>query len=286
MTNSKDSEAPNSRVPRDKSEFQLPFVYPQESRRSEGIDADHDDDWQLIRLPVLAAQDRMGIGGQAASSSIDAMVSYWSARIDESDLGCSWADAHSSCWRCGVPGSSKGRSYGRTPPLERCHIVPRMLGGSGDASNLVLLCRTCHNEAPDVDDTEFMWQWIRATSSTKPGDLWNDRRDALYRQIWGDEKLMAGLDNFHVLWAGNLVQAVIGHPIEEPFDPHIYADRLAPALDDVPLDVARQISLELATRVRRIILAIGLHNDGQQYGTSVWVMRKTLLAIRDVLLAE
>lgn len=43
-------------------------------------------------------------------------------------------------------------------PLERAHITPRSLAGSGDAS-VVPLCKWCHLHAPDVDDPRFFWAW-------------------------------------------------------------------------------------------------------------------------------
>lgn len=46
-------------------------------------------------------------------------------------------------------------------PLRRCHVVPHALGGSADPSNLVLLCKRCHEAAPDVIDAAIMWEWIR-----------------------------------------------------------------------------------------------------------------------------
>ena len=65
-----------------------------------------------------------------------------------------WKDAETQCWRCG---------YKFTKDLQRCHIIPRALGGSDSADNLILLCRNCHREAPDVNDSAFMLRWLEAT---------------------------------------------------------------------------------------------------------------------------
>ena len=67
-----------------------------------------------------------------------------------------------SCWACGKwesiqdPNADMGTifaSWNGATFLERCHIVPRMLGGSNDCSNLVLLCKHCHKQNPDVTKT-------------------------------------------------------------------------------------------------------------------------------------
>ncbi|GGT71381.1 HNH endonuclease [Streptomyces coeruleorubidus] len=51
--------------------------------------------------------------------------------------------------------------------LERAHIIPKSLGGPDDASNLLLLCRPCHQESPDWVDPEQMTRWI-ATREERP----------------------------------------------------------------------------------------------------------------------
>lgn len=89
------------------------------------------------------------------------IVDYWFSRVDECGLGVDAAEAHERCWRCGCR---------RT--LERCHIVPASLGGSAEPSNLVLLCRRCHLENPNVTDPEIMWDWIRAYGTSFYDTFW------------------------------------------------------------------------------------------------------------------
>ena len=81
---------------------------------------------------------------------------YWMQRIDESDMGCDWSDALERCWRC-------SRQTKRAKAMQRCHIVPRSIGGEDIPSNYVMLCRWCHDAAPNVPDAAYMWQWIRET---------------------------------------------------------------------------------------------------------------------------
>lgn len=84
-------------------------------------------------------------------TSIQSAVEYWSRRIDEDEISTDWREADTHCWRCGCQRN-----------LERCHIVPHTLGGTDEPSNIVLLCKRCHREGPNVTDPEIMWDWIRA----------------------------------------------------------------------------------------------------------------------------
>ncbi len=72
------------------------------------------------------------------------IVEYWDSRIDETELSIDFAEAEERCWRCAY--KSK---------LHRCHIIPDSLGGEDTPSNLVLLCRRCHIEAPNIKDKDF-----------------------------------------------------------------------------------------------------------------------------------
>ena len=94
-----------------------------------------------------------------APPSIKRIVDYACENVDESRLACDLGDYPTApsekrriCWRCG-----------RKKAVERCHIIPHSLGGSNDPSNFVLLCKTCHAECPDVNDKEFMFEWIEKT---------------------------------------------------------------------------------------------------------------------------
>lgn len=60
-----------------------------------------------------------------------------------------WDMSPDACWACGM-----------SRKVERCHIVPKALGGPLEAENIVLLCKSCHLAAPDVADPIEMWRWI------------------------------------------------------------------------------------------------------------------------------
>lgn len=106
----------------------------------------------------------MGTKRRNIKNKTSEVVEYWESRIYEGDLGVDWADAHTRCWRCG---------YKRG--LERCHIIPRSLGGSDECDNLVLLCASCHKEAPNCPDSNYMWEWVKSTKVDMYDTFWTIR---------------------------------------------------------------------------------------------------------------
>ena len=83
------------------------------------------------------------------------IVKYWTSHQDECGLSIDWAEGEERCWRCACKVTKEEN-------LQRCHIIPRALGGEDTPSNLVLLCKRCHAEGPNVTDPEVMWDWIRS----------------------------------------------------------------------------------------------------------------------------
>ena len=55
------------------------------------------------------------------------------------------------CWKKGC---------GRHSQLEAAHIIPNCLYGKDEPENLVILCKECHACAPNVNDREYMWEYI------------------------------------------------------------------------------------------------------------------------------
>ena len=43
---------------------------------------------------------------------------------------------------------------------ERCHIIPKAMGGSNTPENLFLLCHECHEKAPDTTNPEVFFKWV------------------------------------------------------------------------------------------------------------------------------
>ena len=119
-------------------------------------------------------------------TKIKDIVDYWAARVDESGLSVDWTEAASHCWRCGCEKN-----------LERCHIIPASLGGEDCPGNLVLLCKRCHAENPNVMDKEIMWDWIRAYGVPFYETFWNIRGIYEYKFIYKrspmDELVLLGI---------------------------------------------------------------------------------------------
>ncbi|MBX3253499.1 MAG: HNH endonuclease [Chitinophagaceae bacterium] len=82
-------------------------------------------------------------------TTVDQIVTYWATKVDKSTLSIDFSEAHERCWHCGYK-----------TKLERCHIVPHSLGRQDAPENLVLLCRLCHAEGPNISDPDFFWDWL------------------------------------------------------------------------------------------------------------------------------
>lgn len=108
-------------------------------------------------------------------TTIAEAVDYWVQYIDECDLSVDWSEADTHCWRCGCEKS-----------LQRCHIVPYSLGGKDEPSNIVLLCKRCHADGPNVDDPEIMWDWIKAYKVSFYETFWNIQGRKEYEFIYGE----------------------------------------------------------------------------------------------------
>jgi len=89
------------------------------------------------------------------------IAEYWmlNSTIPETELNFDWSDARWHCWNCGNY-KRKGKKY--QTYLQRCHIVPDSLGGNDTPSNYVLLCAECHKEAPNTNNHNDMWDWIKS----------------------------------------------------------------------------------------------------------------------------
>lgn len=114
------------------------------------------------------------MANQNIKTSKKAIVDYWFSIVDECGLSVDASEAHERCWRCGYKQS-----------LERCHIIPNSLGGEDKASNLVLLCRRCHLENPNIANKDIMWDWLRAYGTTFYDTFWVKQVMKEYKFIYG-----------------------------------------------------------------------------------------------------
>jgi hypothetical protein len=100
---------------------------------------------------------------------------YWKDRLDELGFFVDWGEPGG--WACGFHYDDKydiKRSdvtwdvildCWNSIPLQRCHIIPRSLGGTDDVANLFLMCRECHDLAPNTSVPEVFFDWARAQNS-------------------------------------------------------------------------------------------------------------------------
>lgn len=97
---------------------------------------------------------------------------YWKERLLEIGVFIDWGEP--SCWACGFhyeakydikrPDASWEEIFlcWEKIPLQRCHIIPRSLGGSDSVGNLFLMCRECHDLAPNTSIPEIFFEWVRS----------------------------------------------------------------------------------------------------------------------------
>lgn len=120
------------------------------------------------------------------------IFSYWKNRLEKLGFFVDWGEP--GCWACGFhydakydirdPNArwAKVLACWERVPLQRCHIVPRSLGGSNKASNLFLMCRECHDLQPNTSVRAVFFDWART-------------QRFLYREM---AKINAALDSFGV----------------------------------------------------------------------------------------
>lgn len=116
---------------------------------------------------------------------------YWKDKIH---LHSNWIDwGEPSCWACGWGWNGRydikdskasleiiERCW-ESAPLQRCHIVPKHLQGSGTVENLFLMCRECHDLAPNTPIREIFFQWTKCQS-------WFKRNELILKaemEVWG-----------------------------------------------------------------------------------------------------
>ena len=111
------------------------------------------------------------------------VIEYWAKKVSELEIGTDWDIATFHCWRCGV------KNY----KLELAHIVPKVLttkkkiSTSESEDNLVLLCKHCHREAPDVIDSSIMWNWIKRTTKRNYEEFKLEQISKEFENIYGED---------------------------------------------------------------------------------------------------
>jgi hypothetical protein len=99
---------------------------------------------------------------------------YWKARLHKHGILIDWGEP--DCWACGFHYGSKYdirtsdagmekifRCWDKVP-LQRCHIIPKSLGGTDGVANLFLMCRECHDAAPNTPFQDIFLEWAKNQS--------------------------------------------------------------------------------------------------------------------------
>lgn len=51
-------------------------------------------------------------------------------------------------------------------PLQRCHVISRQFGGEDIPDNLFLMCKSCHDRAPNTKSREAFLDWVERQDYT------------------------------------------------------------------------------------------------------------------------
>ena len=65
--------------------------------------------------------------------------------------------------------------------LEKCHIIPKALGGSYHPSNLIPMCPDCHFDAPDSSFEQIFLDWFHKRKS------WESRNHQMVKDKYTDD---------------------------------------------------------------------------------------------------
>ena len=104
--------------------------------------------------------------------TVGQILRHWVSALPLLDWG------EPECWACGdswggrftADASATWKELAalwKRAPLQRCHIVPRSLGGSDEPENLFLLCLPCHDHAPNTPSRELFLRWVTAQRGRK-----------------------------------------------------------------------------------------------------------------------
>lgn len=121
-----------------------------------------------------------------------------------------------SCWACncfngnldistkGLSGLNIFRVWNHHNYLQRCHIVPKALGGCNCQANLVLLCQRCHKTSPDSRDAIHFVNWVKNKKKIYPLEIKNLFDNLDYKAEHDDFKIFVS-DEFRKYYKKNSV---------------------------------------------------------------------------------
>jgi hypothetical protein len=99
---------------------------------------------------------------------------HWMEWLDR--RGMDWGEP--CCWACkrdfnikydlNKPSATREdiiKNWERVP-LQRCHIIARQFGGEDIPENLFLMCKSCHDRAPNTKSREAFLDWVERQDYT------------------------------------------------------------------------------------------------------------------------
>lgn len=159
-------------------------------------------------------------GSKEIKTTKEQIVAYWKKHVQEDEMSVDFSEAGERCWRCGC---KRG--------LQRCHIVPRSLGGEDVPSNFVLLCSRCHLDNPNVADPEIMWDWLHAYKVPLYDTFWGIQGIKEYEKIYGitfrEELKNRGLNDENSEELEEIIQKQFQRASYHFGDPHLNTATLA-----------------------------------------------------------
>ena len=90
------------------------------------------------------------------------VVAYW---VNKKNSFRKFIDLNEpTCWACGQGWEGRydiitadfSKAWSKSP-LQVCHVIPKSMGGNEKPSNLVLMCKECHDLAPNTTIPEIMY---------------------------------------------------------------------------------------------------------------------------------
>ncbi len=92
---------------------------------------------------------------------------HWKTWLDKN--GFDWGEP--TCWACRYGFNGKYditdfyssdetiKKHWNKSSLQRCHIIPKSLGGNNHPENLFLMCKECHDLAPNTSFKDVFMRW-------------------------------------------------------------------------------------------------------------------------------
>jgi len=87
----------------------------------------------------------------------ETIVKQWETDLKNERFNTTYEESLTNCWAC-------GSNFGGE--LERCHIIPTILGGEMKAENMILMCQFCNKQNPETIYEDDFWRWVESRKGT------------------------------------------------------------------------------------------------------------------------